>query len=118
MHHGAWTTCQAGESARDAGADDRGDVASVPESSATLRRYVSMLSRDLSRAGDTVEKPPLIIPILLYDGLPEWTPRSFGEEWTSFGFKFVDMRRNGWPGSTQDCRHHGRRRDRASERRK
>ena len=70
-----------------------------PRVAQRLCRYVSMLSKDLCRAGDTVEKPPLIIPMLLYDGLPEWTPRSFGPEWTSFGFKFVDVRRSGWPGS-------------------
>ena len=67
-----------------------------PRVAQRLRRYASMLSADLCRAGNTVEKPPLIMPMLLYDGLPEWTPRSFGQEWTSCGFKFVDLRRNGW----------------------
>ena len=73
-----------------------------PRVAQRLRRYASMLSSDLCRAGNTVEKPPLIMPMLLYDGLPDWTPRSLDQEWNRFGFTFVDMRRNGWT-----CTHGG-----------
>ena len=60
-----------------------------------LRRYASMLSASLCTSGSVEEEPPFIIPILLYNGLPAWTPRAFTKGWNRFDYTFVDVRRLG-----------------------
>lgn len=57
-----------------------------------LRRYAAMLAESLRRGG-VDEPPPFIIPVLLYNGLPAWTPRSITEGWNRFDYTFVDVRR-------------------------
>ena len=64
-----------------------------PRVAQRLRRYASMLSASLCRTGSVEEEPPLIMPMLLYNGLPAWTPRSFGQGWNRFEYTFVDVRR-------------------------
>ena len=58
-----------------------------------LRRYASMLSESLCRSGSVEEEPPLILPVLLYNGLPAWVPRSIDRGWNRFEYTFVDVRR-------------------------
>ena len=58
-----------------------------------LRRYASMLSASLCISGSVEEEPPLIVPVLLYNGLPAWVPRSFDRGWNRFEYTFVDVRR-------------------------
>ena len=58
-----------------------------------LRRYASTLFADLRRSRSVEEQPPLVIPMLLYNGLPAWTPRSLNRGWNRFEFTFVDVRR-------------------------
>ena len=60
-----------------------------------LRRYASLLSASLRTSRSVEEEPPFIIPILLYNGLPAWTPRSFTKGWNRFDYTFVDVRRLG-----------------------
>jgi hypothetical protein len=54
-----------------------------------------MLSASLCRGRNVEEEPPFIIPILLYNGLPAWTPRSFTKGWNRFDYTFMDVRRLG-----------------------
>ena len=58
-----------------------------------LRRYVSMLTESLRGSRSVAESPPVIIPVLLYNGLPSWTPRSIDEGWDRFPFTFIDVGR-------------------------
>ena len=58
-----------------------------------LRRYASVLSASLCRSGSVEEDPPLILPVLLYNGLPAWVPRSTDRGWNRFEYTFVDVRR-------------------------
>ena len=64
-----------------------------PRVASRLRRYASTLSASLCRSGSVEEEPPLILPVLLYNGLPAWTPRSFDRGWNRFEYTFVDVRR-------------------------
>ena len=64
-----------------------------PRVAQRLRRYASMLFASLCRTGSVEEEPPLIMPMLLYNGLPVWTPRSFDQGWNRFEYTFVDVRR-------------------------
>jgi hypothetical protein len=66
-----------------------------PRVAQRLRRYASMLSASLCRGRNVEEEPPFIIPILLYNGLPAWTPRSFTKGWNRFDYTFMDVRRLG-----------------------
>ena len=66
-----------------------------PRVAQRLRRYASMLSESLCRSRSVEERPPFIMPMLLYNGLPAWTPRSSIEGSNSFDFTFVDVRRLG-----------------------
>ena len=58
-----------------------------------LRRYATLLSEDLCRSRSVEEKPPLIVPVLLYNGLPTWTPRQVTEGWNKFEYTFIDVGR-------------------------
>ena len=58
-----------------------------------LRRYASTLSANLRRSRSVEEEPPLVIPMLLYIGLPAWTPRSFNRGRNRLEYTFVDVRR-------------------------
>ena len=64
-----------------------------PRVAQRLRRYASTLSASLCRTGSVEEEPPLIMPMLLYNGLPAWTPRWFEQGWNRFEYTFVDVRR-------------------------
>lgn len=64
-----------------------------PRVASRLRRYASTLSASLCRSGSVEEEPPLILPVLLYNGLPAWTPRSIDRGWSRFEYTFVDVRR-------------------------
>ena len=52
-----------------------------------------MLSGSLCLSGSVEEQPPSILPMLLYNGLPTWVPRSFDRGWNRFEYTFVDVRR-------------------------
>ena len=58
-----------------------------------LRDYASMLSESLCHSRSVEEEPPLILPVLLYNGLPSWTPRSFTKGWNRFEYTFIDVGR-------------------------
>lgn len=58
-----------------------------------LRRYASMLSEQLKHSRGVEEPPPFIIPVLLYNGLPAWTPPPKTEGPYRFEYTFVDVRR-------------------------
>ena len=58
-----------------------------------LRRYATLLSEDLRRSRNVEDKPPLIVPVLLYNGLPTWTPRQVTEGWNTFEYTFIDVGR-------------------------
>ena len=58
-----------------------------------LRRYATLLSEDLCRSRSVEEQPPLIAPVLLYNGLPTWTPRQVTEGWNTFEYTFIDVGR-------------------------
>ena len=58
-----------------------------------LRRYATLLSEYLSRTRGIEEKPPLIVPVLLYNGLPSWTPRQSTDGWNRFEYTFIDVGR-------------------------
>ena len=64
-----------------------------PRVAQRLRRYASTLSASLCRTGSVDEEPPLVMPMLLYNGLPAWTPRSLDRGWDRFEYTFVDVRR-------------------------
>ena len=64
-----------------------------PRVAQRLRRYASTLSASLCRSGSVEEEPPLVMPMLLYNGLPAWTPCSLGRGWDRFEYTFVDVRR-------------------------
>ena len=64
-----------------------------PRVAVRLRRYASTLSASLCRTGSVEEEPPLILPVLLYNGLPAWVPRSIDRGWNRFEYTFVDVRR-------------------------
>ena len=64
-----------------------------PRVAQRLRRYASALSASLCRTGSVEEEPALIMPVLLYNGLPAWTPRSLDQGWNRFEYTFVDVRR-------------------------
>ena len=66
-----------------------------PRVAQRLRRYASMLSASLRNSRSVEEEPPFIIPMLLYNGLPDWTPRSFTKGGNRFDYTFVDVRRLG-----------------------
>ena len=66
-----------------------------PRVAQRLRRYASLLAASLCTSRSVEEEPPLIIPILLYNGLPAWTPPSFTKGWNRFDYTFVDVRRLG-----------------------
>ena len=51
-----------------------------------LRRYASMLSGSLRRSRSVGERPPSIVPVLIYNGAPAWTPQSCTEEFVHGGF--------------------------------
>ena len=48
---------------------------------------------DLRRSRSIEEKPPLIVAVLLYNGLPTWTPRQVTEGWNKFEYTFIDVGR-------------------------
>ena len=52
-----------------------------------------MLSESLCRGRSVEETPPFIMPMLLYNGLPTWVPRSATKGWNSFDYTFIDVRR-------------------------
>ncbi len=63
-----------------------------------LRRYASMLSDSLHRRGCVGERPPSIVPVLIYNGAPAWTPQSCTEGsctdgWSGFEYTFIDVGR-------------------------
>ena len=58
-----------------------------------VRRYASMLSDSLHRNGSVGERPPSIVPVLVYNGAPVWTPRSSTEERDGFEYTFIDVGR-------------------------
>ena len=64
-----------------------------PRVAQRLRRYASVLSASLCRTGGVEEVPPSILPVLLYNGLPAWVPRSIDRGWNRFEYTFVDVRR-------------------------
>ena len=57
-----------------------------------LRRYASMLS-DWLRYTGSVGEPPSIVPVLVYNGAPAWTPQSRTEERNGFEYTFIDVGR-------------------------
>lgn len=58
-----------------------------------LRRYATLLSDTLCRTEGVEEAPPLILPVLLYNGLPSWTPRPLTKGWDRFEYTFIDVGR-------------------------
>jgi len=58
-----------------------------------LRRYASMLSDWLRHTGSVGERPPSIVPVLIYNGAPAWTPQSCTEERNGFEYTFIDVGR-------------------------
>ena len=58
-----------------------------------LRRYAAMLSERMCHGRGVKETPPFIMPVLLYNGHPSWTPPSFDEGWDRFEYTFIDVRR-------------------------
>ena len=63
-----------------------------------LRRYASMLSGSLRRSRSVGERPPSIVPVLIYNGAPAWTPQSCTEEScmeerNGFEYTFIDVGR-------------------------
>ena len=58
-----------------------------------LRRYASMLSEWLRHTGSVRERPPSIVPVLVYNGAPAWTPQSCTEERNGFDYTFIDVGR-------------------------
>ena len=57
-----------------------------------LRYYGAALSEYLSIANCVEEKPPFIIPVLVYNGRPAWTPAA-PSEWDRFDYTFIDVDR-------------------------
>ena len=55
-----------------------------------MRRYCPRTCAD--RAASR-KNPPLIAPVLLYNGLPTWTPRQVTEGWNKFEYTFIDVGR-------------------------
>ena len=64
-----------------------------PEVARRLRRYASMLSEWLRHTGSAGERPPSIVPVLVYNGAPAWAPRSSAEEPNGFEYTFIDVGR-------------------------
>ena len=58
-----------------------------------LRRYASMLSGCLRHSNSVGERPPSIVPVLVYNGAPAWTPQSCREERNGFEYTFIDVGR-------------------------
>ena len=58
-----------------------------------LRRYASMLTECLRDSGNLEEQPALIVPVLVYNGAPAWTPRSSTGGWNAFEYTFIDVGR-------------------------
>ena len=46
-----------------------------------------------SNANDVLIRLGSILPLLLYNGLPAWVPRSTDRGWNRFEYTFVDVRR-------------------------
>ena len=64
-----------------------------PRVAQRLRRYASMLSDCLRDSRSVGERPPWIVPVLVYNGAPAWTPRSSTEGWNTFEYTFIDVGR-------------------------
>ena len=58
-----------------------------------LRQYASMLTERLRYSGNLEEQPALIVPVLVYNGVPAWTPRSSTEGGNTFEYTFIDVGR-------------------------
>ncbi len=58
-----------------------------------LHRYASMLSGCLRHSNSVGERPPSIVPVLVYNGAPAWTPQSCTEERNGFEYTFIDVGR-------------------------
>jgi hypothetical protein len=58
-----------------------------------LHRYASMLSGCLRHSNSVGERPPSIVPVLVYNGAPAWTPRSSTEGGNTFEYTFIDVGR-------------------------
>ena len=58
-----------------------------------LRQYASMLTERLRYSGNLEEQPALIVPVLVYNGVPAWTPRSSTGGWNAFEYTFIDVGR-------------------------
>ena len=58
-----------------------------------LRHYAATLSESLCHSGSVEEEPPFIVAVLLYKGLPAWTPRSLTKGWNRFDYTFIDVGR-------------------------
>ena len=58
-----------------------------------LRHYAALLSAHLCGSQNVEEEPPFIVPVLLYNGLPAWTPRPLTKGWNRFEYTFIDVGR-------------------------
>ena len=63
-----------------------------PNVAKRLRQYGEALSESLSISNCVEEKPPSIIPVLVYNGRPAWTPDA-PSEWNRFHYTFIDVDR-------------------------
>ena len=52
-----------------------------------------MLTECLRDSGNLEEQPALIVPVLVYNGAPAWTPRSSTGGWNAFEYTFIDVGR-------------------------
>ena len=57
-----------------------------------LRQYAAALSENLCAGSCVEEKPPPIVPVLVYNGRPAWTPAA-PSVWNSFDYTFIDIDR-------------------------
>ena len=64
-----------------------------PRVAQRLRRYASMLSDCLRGSRSVGKQAPSIVPVLVYNGAPAWTPRSSTEGCNAFEYTFIDVGR-------------------------
>lgn len=57
-----------------------------------LRQYAAALSKLLSLSNCVAETPPFIVPVLIYNGRPAWTPESPSAR-DDFAYTFIDVDR-------------------------
>ena len=64
-----------------------------PRVAQRLRRYASMLSDCLRGSRSVGKQAPSIVPVLVYNGAPAWTPHSSTEGCNTFEYAFIDVGR-------------------------